>query len=212
MQGTNARKFYSKLHCMAWSSDLHDTKWVHSWLNSCIKRIVHGTYTVFVASSSLYGTWTLWDSSWGFPPASRFRPPFSVFTILTWPGSTAGKKIQTSKLIHIRMWFSDRDGDAKCMSTYISTYLVDQGHVVGLHLLHVDPDVALAVQVILAATARKKDRERQLLIILVYIYKVSISRRYQVSICNRLIWWCLSYLNTCSHLRFSLSSSFIRCM
>ena len=37
MRGTNARKFYSKLHCMAWTSDLHDTKWVHSRLNSCIK-------------------------------------------------------------------------------------------------------------------------------------------------------------------------------
>jgi hypothetical protein len=30
-------------------------------------------------------------------------------------------------------------------------YLVDEGHVVGLHLLHVYPDVALAVQIILAA-------------------------------------------------------------
>lgn len=56
------------------------------------------------------------------------------------------------------------------MSTYqFSTYLVDQGHVVGLHLLHVDPDVALTVQVILAATARKKGRERQVLIILVCV-------------------------------------------
>ena len=35
-------------------------------------------------------------------------------------------------------------------------YLVDEGHVVGLHLLHIYPDVALAVQVILAAEREQK--------------------------------------------------------
>ena len=38
------------------------------------------------------------------------------------------------------------------MQAYVCMlYLVDEGHVVGLHLLHFYPDIALAVQVILAA-------------------------------------------------------------
>ena len=43
------------------------------------------------------------------------------------------------------------------MQAYVCMlYLVDEGHVVGLHLLHIYPDVALAVQVILAAEREQK--------------------------------------------------------
>jgi len=151
------------------------------------------------------------DSSWGFP--SRSRPPFSVFTILAWPGSTAGKK-KFRQVSSYQNVVSLTETTTPNAWAHISTHLIDQGHVVGLHLLHVDPDVALAVQVILAATTRKKDSAHQSVVnyyTCIYIkcpYLVDI----KLSICNRLIWCCLSYLNTCSHLRFSLSSSFIRCM
>lgn len=36
------------------------------------------------------------------------------------------------------------------------THLLDQGQVVGLHLLDIDPDLALAVEIILAAKKKKE--------------------------------------------------------
>ena len=75
-------------------------------------------------------------------------------------------------------WQRLRSPDARSMQAYIYVcllYLVDEEHVVGLHLLHIYPDVALAVQVILAA-----EREQKLKTVTPpVVSKVSTSRWYQ---------------------------------